>query len=155
MLTLDVLARMAERMPSEPAGEAGKSAYRRPDEECRIRAVTLPPVEEERRAALRLFATVVGGGVSVLTLGGLAVTYVGEVAMGAWPTLEALARTATWYGGWSTLGLASFAGLGLWRELRRYRRVRARIGPCGWLASDGTLSSEDGRRAVCIRRSLG
>lgn len=59
MLTLDVLARMADRTPSEPLGDGGRPPSRRPDP-SRARSVELPPDGDEGARALGLFLAGVG-----------------------------------------------------------------------------------------------
>ncbi len=147
MLTLDALARMADRMPSEPLGDGGRPPYRRPDP-SRSRWVELPPVADEGTRALGLFLAGVGACVSVITAGGVLATYGLELAAGAWPSLDVLCRTALWLAGCTAAMLGPFAAIGLTRELLRYRAVRARVGPGGWLGPGATLSSADGTVTV-------
>ncbi|HJL19545.1 MAG TPA: hypothetical protein RMH99_28035 [Sandaracinaceae bacterium LLY-WYZ-13_1] len=149
MLTLDALRRTAERMPSEPASDGGKPPYRRPDD-ARRRRVTLPPVAEEVRRAVGLFAFVVGVAVAVLTAAGLVVAHGRALAEGRLPEVSVLRETALWYAGWTALLVGPFAAAGLGRELLRYRAVRDALGPSAWLDARGRLTSEDGSRTVRV-----
>lgn len=147
MLTLDTLARMADRMPSEPFGDGGRPPFRRPDP-SRSRWVVLPTVADEVTRALGLFAASLGAFVALITAGGVLANYGLELAGGAPPPLDDVARTALWLAAWTAAIFAPFAAVGLAREVRRYRAVRAQVGPGGWLGPGPTLSSADGTVTV-------
>lgn len=144
MLTLDALARMARRMPSEHAGEG---RYRRPDDGLRTRSVILPTPREERRRALGLFLLAVGLSAAVLTPTGVLVTHGADLLAGSAPDPTRLLRTAGWFLAATLAFVVPFAAIGLWRELRRFRRVRRAIGERALIDARGVLRSEDGTRS--------
>jgi len=131
MLTLDVLAKMARRMAAEPTADG---AYRRPDQGTRTRTVDL------------LFGLAVGLSALVLTPTGVLVTHGAELLAGQVPEPLALLRTGAWFLGATLLFIVPFSAIGLWREVRRYRRVRQRLGERAILEPSGVLRSEDGSR---------
>ena len=145
MLTLDTLQRMADRMPGEPAGDAGAAPFRRPDAELRTREVQLPSVRDEARRAGSLFAFLVIVSLTVSVPVGVLVTHLADFWAGHFEAARVL-HTALWFGGWTLLFIVPFAGFGLIRELYRYRDARARLGDRATLASNGLLRSQDGLR---------
>lgn len=150
MLTLDTLARMADRMPTEMSGTSGAPPFRMPDSECRLREVSLPTVAEEAGRAAQLFAFVVSVAVLTFSSVGVMVGHADELLGGHVPESGALLSTALWYAGWTAMLIVPFAALGLGRELVRYHRVRQTVGDSAWLDARGWLHSESGR--VALRR---
>jgi hypothetical protein len=114
--------------------------------------VSLPPLSEERRRALSIFVFVVGVAVGVFTLTGVLVTQGAALAGGA-ADLGVVARTALAFGLGTAALVIPFAGFGVWRELARYRRVRAALGPTAWLDRAGCLHSEDGAQVLPLNAS--
>jgi hypothetical protein len=151
MLTLDALARMATRMPTEPAGDAGRPPYRRGDPDALRRAVALPSVADETRRALGLFLLVVGTATTVVAVTGTALTHGWRFAQGEAGTLLELGGTALWFALWTALIIGPLAAVGLVREVRRFAKVRRAIGADAWLDVRGELTSLDGS----CRRQLG
>ncbi len=146
MLTLDTLRRMADRMPNEPVGDSGTPPYRRPDAGARVRRVSLPSVRDEARRAAGLFGFVVVVAVATLAPVGVVATHATELWAGnADPS--SMIRTGLWFVGWTLAFIAPFAGFGLFRELSRYRRARARLGESAMLDASGVLRSDDGEQA--------
>lgn len=150
MMTLDTLARMADRMSSELDRGGSRPPYRRADAELMVRQVSLPPLAEERRRAGAIFLFVVGVAVAVFTVTGVLVTQGAALAEGT-VGLDVLLRTALAFALGTAAIVIPFAGLGVWRELSRYRRVRAAFGPTAWLDREGRLRSEDGARVLSLR----
>ncbi|MFK7988586.1 MAG: hypothetical protein AB8I08_21380 [Sandaracinaceae bacterium] len=148
MLTLDTLARMADRMPTEMSGTSGAPPFRVPDAECRLREVALPTVAEEAGRAARIFAFVVSVAVLTFSSVGVLVGHADELLAGHIPTSGALLSTALWYAGWTAMLIVPFAALGLVRELLRFHRVRQTVGDSAWLDARGWLHSESGRVAL-------
>jgi len=146
MLTLDALRRMADRMPTEPAGDSGGPPFRKPDAALRTREIRLPGVREEARRAAGLFAFMVIVALVAVVPAGVLVTHAADFATGVDPAR--LWSTARWFAGWTLVFIVPFAGIGLVREVLRLRRVRRRVGDVGILTADGCLRSVDGERTV-------
>jgi len=143
MLTLDTLARMADRMPSEPHGDSGSPPFRAPDRRLRIREVSLPTVADETRRATGLFGFFVSVALLTLVPTGVVVTHALDFYAGHVPLAE-ISNTALWFGLATLLFTVPFAGIGLIREVRRYRRARALLGASVVVHTSGLLRSEDG-----------
>ena len=143
MLTLDTLARMATRMPSEPGASPSDPPYRRPDP-MRVRQVSLPTVRDETWRALRLFAFGVTIAVVTMTLTGVIATHVGQVAEGAALDTGLLLRTALWYAGWTLLFVAPPTAWALWREVRRFRAIREFVGPLALVDAAARIKAREG-----------
>lgn len=143
MLTLDALRRMADRMPSEPAGDSGTPTYRRPDGTLRTREVRLPPVREETRRAAGIFGFLVVVSLLAVVPAGIFVTHAEAFLAGRFEA-DSILATARWLAGWTLLFIVPFAGVGLAREVVRFRQARRRLGEVATLDCSGTLTSHDG-----------
>ncbi|MCB9593368.1 MAG: hypothetical protein H6719_11610 [Sandaracinaceae bacterium] len=152
MLTLDTLRRMADRMPTEPQGSSGEPPFRRPDAALRTRELRLPTVRDEARRARRLFAFVVIVALAVLVPAGVLVNHAADLWAGT-ASPAAVLRTALWLAAWTAAGIVPFAGFGLWREVRRFREARERVGDLVTLESSGILRSADGERTYPLGAS--
>ena len=144
MMTLDTLARMAERMPSEPAPDAGSPPYRFPDKNARIRAVNLPSLRDEKRRAVGIFTFVLGSAALTMTLAGMVATGGSALLDGEALQWAALSTAGAWYALSAVAFLGPIAAFALLREVRRYKEARNALGAEAWLDTHGYLHSVDG-----------
>jgi len=147
MLTLDALARMSDRMPSEPHGLSGSPPYRSPDAHLRTREVRLPTVAQETHRALRSFSFFVIVAMITLVPTGVFVTHALDLYEGRL-ILGELSRTAGFFALSTALFVVPFAGIGFARELHRFRRARRLLGVDVVIDGSGRVTSSDGTASV-------